>query len=85
MSSEYEVTETLDVMGLSCPMPIVRTKGAIDDLPAGGVLEVIATDPGSMSDIEGWAASTQNVELLDQQEGTADGETVYKHYVHKEE
>ena len=81
MSSEYDIAETLDVKGASCPMPVVKTKGAIDDLAEGEVLEVLATDPGSMSDIDGWASGTQGVELLDQEEG----EDVYKHYVRKTE
>ncbi|WP_436901713.1 sulfurtransferase TusA family protein [Halovenus halobia] len=81
MSTEFNVTETLDVKGASCPMPVVNTKSAIDDLAEGDILEVLATDPGSMSDIDGWAAGTQGVELVDQEEGT----DVYKHYVRKTE
>jgi tRNA 2-thiouridine synthesizing protein A len=81
MSTEFNVTETLDVKGASCPMPVVKTKSAIDDLDADEVLEVLATDPGSMSDIDGWAEGTDGVELLDQQEGA----DVYKHYVRKTE
>jgi tRNA 2-thiouridine synthesizing protein A len=79
MSAEFDITETLDVKGASCPMPIVKTKSAIDDIPEGEVLEVLATDPGSMSDIQGWSTGTAGVELLDQVE---DGD-VYKHYVKK--
>ncbi len=79
MSSEYETTETLDVKGQSCPMPIVKTKQAIDELEVGAVLEVVATDSGSMSDIQGWSTGTDGVELLDQVEG--DG--TYTHYVKK--
>ena len=81
MSETFDITETLDVKGQSCPMPVVKTKGAIDDLAAEEVLEVVATDSGSMSDIEGWADSTSGVELLDQEEG----DDVYKHYVRKTE
>jgi tRNA 2-thiouridine synthesizing protein A len=77
MSAEFNVTESLDVKGESCPMPVVKTKSAVDDLGAGDVLEVVATDSGSMSDIDGWAGSTGGVELLDQEE---DGD-VYRHYV----
>ena len=77
MSAEFNVTETLDVKGESCPMPVVKTKSAVDDLGDGDVLEVVATDSGSMSDIDGWASSTGGVELLDQEE---DGD-VYRHYV----
>ncbi|WP_276257761.1 sulfurtransferase TusA family protein [Haloglomus litoreum] len=79
MSSEYEITETLDVKGLSCPMPVVKTKQAIDDLSDGAVLEVLATDSGSMSDIAGWADTTAGVELLDQ----VDEGDVYRHVVRK--
>lgn len=85
MSTKFEVNETLDVQGLSCPMPVVKTKQATDDLAAGQVLEVLATDSGSMSDIQGWASSTDGVELLDQQESTDGGETVYRHYVRRTE
>jgi TusA-related sulfurtransferase len=81
MSAEFDITETLDVKGASCPMPVVRTKTAVDDLTPGEVLEVLATDPGSMSDIDGWASGTAGVELLGQQEG----DDVYKHYVRKTE
>ena len=81
MSSNIDVTETLDVKGQNCPMPVIKTKQAVDDLSPGDVLEVVATDSGSMSDIEGWATATAGVELVDQVEG--DG--VYTHYVRKTE
>ena len=81
MNAEFDVTETLDVKGASCPMPVVKTKSAIDDLAPGEVLEVVATDPGSMSDIDGWADGTEGVELVDQTEG----DDVYNHYVRKTE
>jgi len=81
MSVEFDIAETLDVKGASCPMPVVKTKSAIDDLSEGEVLEVLATDPGSMSDLDGWATGTGGVEMLDQVEG----DEVYKHYVRKTE
>jgi len=46
---------TVDASGLACPMPIVRTRQAIDDLASGDVLEVISTDRGSLTDIPSWA------------------------------
>jgi TusA-related sulfurtransferase len=79
MSSDVDVTERLDVKGLSCPMPVVKTKQAIDELGAGEVLEVLATDSGSMSDIEGWADTTEGVELVSQ----SDEGDVYRHVVRK--
>ena len=81
MSAEFNVTETLDVKGESCPMPVVKTKSAIDDLGEGELLEVLATDSGSMSDLGGWADSTGGVELVEQR----DEGDVYKHYVRKTE
>ena len=81
MSTEHDTAKTLDVKGQNCPMPVVKTKQTIDDLEAGDVLEVLATDPGSMSDIKGWAETTDGVALVDQVEG----DDVYKHYVQKED
>ncbi|WP_284014836.1 sulfurtransferase TusA family protein [Halobaculum litoreum] len=81
MNAEYDIAETLDVKGASCPMPVIETKQATDDLAAGEVLEVLATDSGSVSDIAGWADGTPGVELLDQ---TDDGD-VFAHYVRKTE
>jgi TusA-related sulfurtransferase len=77
--TDYEVTDTLDVTGENCPMPVVKTKQTVDTLSAGDVLEVLATDPGSMSDLGGWADTTGGVELLEQSES----DDVYKHYVRK--
>ncbi|WP_076432818.1 sulfurtransferase TusA family protein [Haladaptatus litoreus] len=79
--TEYEATETLDVKGQNCPMPVVKTKQSIDQLAEGDVLEVLATDPGSMSDLNGWADTTSGVELLEQNEDS----DVYKHYIRKTE
>ena len=84
MSTE-SASETLDVKGQNCPMPVIKTKGAFEGLAAGDTLEVVATDPGSTSDIAGWAESTDDAELLDQAEATEGGESVYKHYVRKAE
>ncbi|WP_440991745.1 sulfurtransferase TusA family protein [Haloarchaeobius baliensis] len=79
--TEYESTETLDVKGQNCPMPVVKTKQSIDSLAAGEVLEVLSTDSGSMSDLAGWADSTPGVELV----GQVEGDGLYTHYVRKTE
>ncbi len=47
--------KTVDCRGLSCPMPVVRTKRAMDDIGEGQVLEVVATDRGAINDLQGWA------------------------------
>ncbi len=55
-----EVTQVLDARGLNCPLPILRTKKALNGLTAGEVLKVIATDPGSLKDMEAFCRQTQN-------------------------
>jgi tRNA 2-thiouridine synthesizing protein A len=42
----------LDATGLNCPMPLLKAKKALNELPAGALLRVIATDPGSQRDFE---------------------------------
>jgi len=59
------VTQTLDLKGLSCPLPIVKTAQAIKGLNSGDVLEALATDPGSVPDFTAWCRSTGN-ELVEQ-------------------
>ncbi len=49
------ITKTLDAKGLACPIPIVKTKKAIDTINSGEVLEVLATDKGALSDFTAWA------------------------------
>lgn len=58
------VTTTLDLKGLSCPLPIVKTAKAMKDLASGEIVEVFATDPGSVPDFDAWCRSTRN-ELLE--------------------
>ncbi|MDD5330539.1 MAG: sulfurtransferase TusA family protein [Sulfuricella sp.] len=53
----------LDASGLNCPLPILRTKKALAELGAGQVLKVVATDPGSVKDMQAFAKQTGN-ELL---------------------
>ncbi len=43
--------EILDVKGLSCPMPLLKTKKTLKSLKSGQILEVLGTDPGSKNDI----------------------------------
>ncbi|BDG61476.1 sulfurtransferase TusA family protein [Caldinitratiruptor microaerophilus] len=73
-----KVDSTLDARGLLCPMPVVRASRAIRDLPAGAILEVLATDRGSVTDIPAWCES-QKHELLHWEE---DG-GVFRYYVRK--
>ncbi len=59
----YQFDQELDCSGLACPMPILKTKKAIDTLQTGQVLKMIATDPGSLPDIQAWTSKTGH-ELL---------------------
>ena len=61
--------KVLDVKGLNCPLPILRAKKALKDVPAGGTLQVLATDPGAVKDFEAFCRTTGN-ELL---ESTTEG------------
>ncbi len=45
------VTETLDCIGLFCPLPVLKVRQALDRLPKGKILEVLADDPASEKDI----------------------------------
>jgi tRNA 2-thiouridine synthesizing protein A len=49
--SDVKADVVLDTKGMNCPMPVLKTKKAIDALPSGQILEVISTDAGSKSDI----------------------------------
>jgi tRNA 2-thiouridine synthesizing protein A len=50
----------LDARGLSCPLPILKTKKALNELTSGQVLKVVATDPGSVKDMQAFATQTGN-------------------------
>ncbi|BCJ88281.1 sulfurtransferase TusA family protein [Effusibacillus dendaii] len=76
--STIAVDKSIDCKGLSCPMPIVRTKKAMEEILPGQVLEVEATDPGSVSDVKSWAERTGHQFI-----GTEQHEEVFKHYIRK--
>ncbi len=56
--------QVLDAKGLNCPLPILKAKKALKDVPAGETLEVLATDPGSVADFQAFCRATGN-ELLE--------------------
>ncbi len=53
----------LDARGLNCPLPILRTKKTLAEMQSGQVLQILATDPGSVKDFAAFAKQTGN-ELL---------------------
>ncbi|CAM3995063.1 sulfurtransferase TusA family protein [Alkalicoccus chagannorensis] len=62
-----EAAQMIDAKGMACPMPIVKTKKAMDKLDSGDVLELRATDQGAKADVAAWSKSTGH-ELLEQKE-----------------
>jgi len=55
-----QIAQRVDARGLSCPMPIVRAAQAMKTTPSGGLIEVLATDPGSVKDFAAWSRTTGN-------------------------
>ena len=64
-----DIKKILDAKGLACPMPIVKTKKAIDTIDSGEVLEVVVTDKGALNDIPAWAKSGGHSVLEQKTEG----------------
>lgn len=48
----------IDLRGLRCPLPVLRVKKALGDIPPGGVLRAFATDPGAAEDIPAFIKQT---------------------------
>jgi tRNA 2-thiouridine synthesizing protein A len=72
------IAKTLDLKGLSCPLPIAKTAQAIRDMRSGELIQALATDPGSVPDFAAWCRATGN-ELVEQ---TEDG-GVYRFLIRK--
>jgi tRNA 2-thiouridine synthesizing protein A len=62
---------TLDATGLLCPLPVLKARRALKAVPAGGILEVLATDPGATKDFEHFCQTTgcELIEASEQPEG----------------
>jgi len=61
------VAKTLDAKGLACPLPIVKTRKAMNDIESGEILEVVVTDKGAKADLTAWSRSGGH-ELLEVRE-----------------
>jgi tRNA 2-thiouridine synthesizing protein A len=78
MSADIKVDQVLDAKGLSCPLPILKTKKAVEALAKDQVLKVETTDPGSKNDMASWAKRTGNA-ILNVEEGAG----TYTFYIKK--
>jgi tRNA 2-thiouridine synthesizing protein A len=74
------IAMSLNLKGLSCPMPIIKTAKAMKGLAPGQLVEVFATDPGSVPDFKAWSQTTGNPLLESTQEGA-----VYRFVLKKKE
>ncbi len=72
--SQISPDQELDCRGMNCPLPVLKTKKALNPMEGGQVLKVTATDPGSVADMAAFSRRTGN-ELVDQSQG--DGEFVF--------
>lgn len=61
--------QVLDAKGLNCPLPILRAKKALKDMPTGAVLQILATDPGAVKDFEAFCRTTGNELVSSSQDG----------------
>ena len=73
-----EITTTLDVKGLQCPMPLLKAKKALNDLAPGELLRVVATDPGSVKDFKVFSRQSGH-ELIESE----DNDGVYSYLLRK--
>ncbi len=63
------IDKELDVRGVNCPLPILRTKQSLSEMISGQILRIIATDPGAVIDFQVFADQTGN-ELMMMSETT---------------
>lgn len=61
--------KTIDAKGMNCPIPILKAKKGMSEVPVGGVLEVLSTDPGSVADFAAFARTTGHT-LMEQTEAS---------------
>ena len=79
------MSRTLDVRGLKCPLPIVKAKKELDGMSPGDFLEVLATDPGSVADFQGWVKMNQRAALRAQRtERDEAGREVFVHVLERQ-
>lgn len=70
----FTVDREVDARGLNCPLPILRTKKALNDMLSGQILRVVATDPASQRDFQEFSRQTGNA-IVDQ--SIANGDYIY--------
>ncbi len=69
----------MDTSGLSCPMPLLKTKKTLSSMKSGEILEVLSTDPGSQKDIPKFGDKGGNTFLG----MVADDNGIFRYYIRK--
>jgi len=69
MTSPAPAPTILDAKGLKCPLPVLRARKAMKDVPPGGLLQVLATDPGAPKDFIHFCETTGNELVENRQDG----------------
>ena len=69
MKTTMHADRQLDVQGLNCPLPILRTKKALAEMTSGELLHVLATDPGAVKDFHAFAKQTGNALVESREDG----------------
>ncbi|MFC4350041.1 sulfurtransferase TusA family protein [Fodinicurvata halophila] len=77
-ATREEEAQDLDTRGLKCPLPVLRARKAMKDVPVGGLLRVESTDPDSLQDFRAYCESTGH-ELVEQRQE----EDLYIHLLRK--
>jgi tRNA 2-thiouridine synthesizing protein A len=73
----------LDLKGLECPFPVVKSREEIARMAVGQVLRIIATDNDSLRNFQGWANTAKNIVLIAQAIASEDGKPLFTHYIRK--
>ena len=66
-----EAQKEIDTRGMNCPLPILKAKKALADMSSGDVLKVVATDPGSIKDMQAFSRQTGHALLSSTEEDNA--------------
>lgn len=78
MTAVIQTNRVVDCEGLACPMPVVKTKKAMEEIQSGEVLEIRATDKGSVADLQSWANRTGHQYI-----GLKEDDGIFRHFLRK--
>ena len=70
-AKDVDFDRELDARGLSCPLPILKTKKSLNELTSGQILKIVATDPGSVKDMQAFSNQTGHPLLSSTEENKA--------------